>query len=90
MAQTDENSASPLRRVGFIGRHLRNLAELVEVPPDYLKFDINLIRDIQNASAERQGMLESLVRINGYSAARESLRIGGILKSSACSFAKAE
>jgi EAL domain-containing protein (putative c-di-GMP-specific phosphodiesterase class I) len=39
------------------------LVELVEVPPDYLKFDINLIRNIQNAAPERQRMLASLVRM---------------------------
>lgn len=39
------------------------LVELVEVPPDYLKFDINLIRNIQNASADRQRMLGSLVQM---------------------------
>jgi EAL domain-containing protein (putative c-di-GMP-specific phosphodiesterase class I) len=37
------------------------LVELVEVPPDYLKFDITLIRGIQHASEKRQRMLESLV-----------------------------
>ncbi|MFT5523681.1 MAG: EAL domain-containing protein (putative c-di-GMP-specific phosphodiesterase class I) [Pirellulaceae bacterium] len=37
------------------------LVELVEVPPDYLKFDIALIRGIQHASEKRQRMLESLV-----------------------------
>jgi EAL domain-containing protein (putative c-di-GMP-specific phosphodiesterase class I) len=39
------------------------LAELGDAPPDYLKFDIQLIRDIDSASADRQRMLESLVRI---------------------------
>ncbi len=39
------------------------LIELVEVPPDYLKFDINLVRNIQNASAERQKMLGNLVQM---------------------------
>jgi EAL domain-containing protein (putative c-di-GMP-specific phosphodiesterase class I) len=39
------------------------LAELGDAPPDYLKFDIQLIRNIDGASAERQRMLESLVRI---------------------------
>jgi EAL domain-containing protein (putative c-di-GMP-specific phosphodiesterase class I) len=40
------------------------LAELGDAPPDYLKFDIQLIRDIDGASADRQRMLESLVRIS--------------------------
>jgi EAL domain-containing protein (putative c-di-GMP-specific phosphodiesterase class I) len=39
------------------------LTELVEAPPDYLKFDMSLIRGIDQATAERQKMLESLVRI---------------------------
>lgn len=39
------------------------LAELGDAPPDYLKFDIQLIRGIDSASVERQRMLESLVRI---------------------------
>jgi EAL domain-containing protein (putative c-di-GMP-specific phosphodiesterase class I) len=39
------------------------LVELVEVPPDFLKFDINLIRNIQNATADRQKMLANLVQM---------------------------
>lgn len=39
------------------------LVELGEAPPDYLKFDIELIRDIDHASPERQRMLASLVQI---------------------------
>jgi EAL domain-containing protein (putative c-di-GMP-specific phosphodiesterase class I) len=39
------------------------LAELSDVPPDYLKFDIELIREIDRASPERQRMLASFVRI---------------------------
>lgn len=39
------------------------LAELSECPPDYLKFDIQLIRGVDSASPERQRMLASLVRI---------------------------
>lgn len=39
------------------------LLELVEVPPDYLKFDISLISDIDKASASRQKMLETLVHM---------------------------
>jgi EAL domain-containing protein (putative c-di-GMP-specific phosphodiesterase class I) len=37
------------------------LVELSEVPPDYLKFDICLIRDIDRATPDRQRMLKSLV-----------------------------
>ncbi len=37
------------------------LSELVEAPPDFLKFDISLIRNIDKATPERQRMLGSLV-----------------------------
>ncbi len=39
------------------------IVELGECPPDYLKFDIELVRDIDHASPERQRMLASLVQI---------------------------
>lgn len=39
------------------------LVELGEVPPDVLKFDMQLIRDIDSASRSRQDLLSSLVRI---------------------------
>lgn len=39
------------------------LIDLVEVPPDYLKFDICLVRDIHTATEQRRGMLETLVRM---------------------------
>ncbi|QDV23691.1 Putative cyclic-di-GMP phosphodiesterase AdrB [Aureliella helgolandensis] len=39
------------------------LSELVEAPPDYLKFDISLIHEIDRATPERQKMLASLVQI---------------------------
>jgi EAL domain-containing protein (putative c-di-GMP-specific phosphodiesterase class I) len=39
------------------------LVELGDAPPDFLKFDIQLVRGIDHASAERQRMLESLVAI---------------------------
>jgi EAL domain-containing protein (putative c-di-GMP-specific phosphodiesterase class I) len=39
------------------------LLELAEVPPDYLKFDISLIRGIHNAGSSRQTMVESLVKV---------------------------
>lgn len=39
------------------------LSELIEAPPDYLKFDMSLVRGIDQATAERQKMLASLVRI---------------------------
>lgn len=39
------------------------LLELVEVRPDYLKFDIKFVRGIHAASAQRQQMLATLVRL---------------------------
>lgn len=39
------------------------LSELIEAPPDYLKFDMSLIRGIDKATPERQKMLGSLVQI---------------------------
>jgi EAL domain-containing protein (putative c-di-GMP-specific phosphodiesterase class I) len=39
------------------------LDELAEVPPDYLKFDIKLIRDINLASPCRRDLIESLVQM---------------------------
>ena len=39
------------------------LLELVDVPPDYLKFDRKLIQDIHTSSAQRQQLLAALVRM---------------------------
>jgi len=39
------------------------LSELIEAPPDYLKFDMSMIRGIDKAPPERQKMLGSLVQI---------------------------
>jgi len=39
------------------------LDELTEAPPDVLKFDIKLIRDIDTASAERKSIVETLVNM---------------------------
>jgi EAL domain-containing protein (putative c-di-GMP-specific phosphodiesterase class I) len=39
------------------------LLELVEVPPDYVKFDISLIQDLHRAAKKRQEMIALLVRI---------------------------
>jgi EAL domain-containing protein (putative c-di-GMP-specific phosphodiesterase class I) len=39
------------------------LIELVDVPPDYLKFDMRLVQNLQTASVERQRMLASLVKM---------------------------
>lgn len=56
------------------------LVELAEVPPDYLKFDICLIRDIHRATADRQKMLNSLVSMVtdlGIAALAEGVEIAG-------------
>lgn len=37
--------------------------ELSEIPPEYLKFDIKLIREIDKAPATRQSMVQTLVRM---------------------------
>jgi EAL domain-containing protein (putative c-di-GMP-specific phosphodiesterase class I) len=39
------------------------LVELVDVPPDYLKFDMRLVQNLGLASMERQRMLASLVQM---------------------------
>ena len=39
------------------------LLDLVEVPPDVLKFDISLVRDIHKASSKRQKMVGTLVAL---------------------------
>lgn len=39
------------------------LVELVEVPPDYLKFDMKLVQHLESASLERLKLLSSLVRM---------------------------
>jgi EAL domain-containing protein (putative c-di-GMP-specific phosphodiesterase class I) len=45
------------------GAGQNRLVELIESPPDVLKFDMSLIRDIDQATAERQRMVASLVQI---------------------------
>lgn len=39
------------------------LDELTGIPPDYLKFDIKLVRDINKASTARQSMVSALVKM---------------------------
>ncbi|MFK7820671.1 MAG: EAL domain-containing protein [Planctomycetaceae bacterium] len=39
------------------------LMELAEVPPDILKFDINIIQGLPGASAQRRSTVESLIKI---------------------------
>lgn len=41
------------------------LIELIEVPPDYLKFDIALIKNIHKSSKKLQHMVETLVNMVG-------------------------
>jgi EAL domain-containing protein (putative c-di-GMP-specific phosphodiesterase class I) len=40
------------------------LAELMDVPPDFLKFDLSLTRDIDRAPERRQRTLANLVRMS--------------------------
>jgi len=46
-----------------IGWHTARLAELADVPPDVLKFDINLVRGIDRAPGHRRAILETLVHM---------------------------
>jgi EAL domain-containing protein (putative c-di-GMP-specific phosphodiesterase class I) len=39
------------------------LSELIEVPPDYLKFDLKLVRNIHTAQTKHQQMLAQLVKM---------------------------
>jgi EAL domain-containing protein (putative c-di-GMP-specific phosphodiesterase class I) len=39
------------------------LIELAEVPPDFLKFDLSMTRDLHRASANKQEMVSKLVKI---------------------------
>ena len=63
------NIRSELTRINIklafddFGAGQARLVELVEVRPDYLKFDMTLIRGIHQASAQRQQMLASLVKM---------------------------
>lgn len=45
------------------GAGQNRLTELIESPPDVLKFDMSLIRAIDQATSDRQRMVASLVRI---------------------------
>lgn len=70
-AVTDPNEMRELRSqltdlgIGLayddFGAGQTRLGELIEAPPDYLKFDISMIRGIDSALPERQKMLASLV-----------------------------
>ena len=56
------------------------LVELVDVPPDYLKFDMSLVQNLESASIERQRMLASLVRMVhdlGISPLAEGIELAG-------------
>jgi EAL domain-containing protein (putative c-di-GMP-specific phosphodiesterase class I) len=39
------------------------LVELVDVPPDYLKFDMKLVQNLKTGSTERRRMMASLVKM---------------------------
>ena len=45
------------------GHGQARLVELVDVPPDYLKFDMRLVQNLESASIERQRMFASLVKM---------------------------
>lgn len=72
-AVTDSRMMAELRaaldelRIGLayddFGAGQTRLNEVAEVPPDYLKFDISLVRDIDTASRQRQQMIATLVRM---------------------------
>jgi EAL domain-containing protein (putative c-di-GMP-specific phosphodiesterase class I) len=56
------------------------LVELVDVPPDYLKFDMSLVQNLESASVERQRMLASLVQMVhdlGISPLAEGIELAG-------------
>ncbi|MFN7962498.1 MAG: EAL domain-containing protein [Thermoanaerobaculia bacterium] len=61
--------ASELRHRGIqlayddFGAGQARLLELVEVPPDFLKFDMSLIRNLDTASPRRRRMLQLLVEM---------------------------
>lgn len=45
------------------GNGQSRLVELMEVPPDFVKFDMGLVREIHAAPAQKQKTLETLVRM---------------------------
>ena len=72
-AVTDSNTIKLLRdalkelSIGLayddFGAGQARLVELVDVPPDYLKFDMSLVQGISKAPRERQNMLGTLVKM---------------------------
>ena len=57
-------SPGPTCRCSYrLGAGQARLIELVEVCPDFLKFDMSLIRDIDKAGPQRQQMISTLVRM---------------------------
>ncbi|MGH7200660.1 MAG: EAL domain-containing protein, partial [Planctomycetaceae bacterium] len=72
-AVTDRNTMRSLRdalndwNIGLayddFGKGQARLLDLADVPPDYLKFDIGLIRDIHKAAAQQQQMVGMLVQM---------------------------
>ncbi len=66
-ARTMSETAKALRDLGVelayddFGAGQARLVELVKVPPDYLKFDMCLIRNIDKADAQQRRMLKMLV-----------------------------
>jgi EAL domain-containing protein (putative c-di-GMP-specific phosphodiesterase class I) len=45
------------------GEGQARLGELVDVPPDYLKFDLKFVRGIEHASPDQRNMLQALVHM---------------------------
>ena len=58
-----QRSVADIRSIPLLPREDPRLLELTEVPPDYVKFDINLIRNIHLGNAGRQQTLQTLVRM---------------------------
>jgi EAL domain-containing protein (putative c-di-GMP-specific phosphodiesterase class I) len=56
------------------------LVELADVPPDYLKFDMSFVQNLESASVERQRMLATLVKMVhdlGIAPLAEGIELGG-------------
>ena len=65
IAELRAQAARPERSLAYddFGAGQSRLLELIEVPPDFIKFDMGFIRNIDSAPASRQNLLESLVRM---------------------------
>ena len=61
--QTELDDLGILLAYDDFGAGQARLLELMDVPPEYLKFDMSLIQGIHLAPTTRQKMLESLVKM---------------------------